>query len=54
MLDVTSYNVAEAIPYYNFQHKIKLVNQELKKNRHVEIIDDIKYIYSTAKREDKQ
>lgn len=53
MLDEISTNVAEAIPYYSFQHKIKLVAIELRKNRHVEIMDELKYIYSAEKWRDE-
>jgi len=49
MLDEISTNVAEAIPYKNFKDKIKIVNIELKKNRHVEIVDELNYIYSAEK-----
>lgn len=42
-----SANMAELIPYENFKERIRLVNIELNKNRHVEVWD--KYIYSEAK-----
>ena len=47
-----SFNVAEEIPYKNFRHKNRLVNQELEKNRHVEVWDKLKLIYSARKWED--
>ena len=40
-------NVAEAIPYKSHKEKFKIVFQELKKNRHVEVWD--KFIYSAKK-----
>lgn len=39
--------VVELIPYENFKEKIKIVSEELRKNRHVEVWD--KYIYSVSK-----
>ncbi|ARE87743.1 hypothetical protein [Clostridium formicaceticum] len=36
--------VIELIPYKTFKEKIKIVSEELKKNRYVEVWD--KYIYS--------
>jgi hypothetical protein len=53
-LDSVSINVAEAIPYKNFKERCRLVNQELKKNRHVEVLDKPKVIYSTKKWEDEK
>lgn len=47
MIDEFSFNAAEAIPYRNFKQKINIVNEELKKNRYIEIWD--KYIYSAEK-----
>jgi len=44
-----SENVAEGIPYVNFRDKINKVRQELMKNRHVEIMDELKIIYSAEK-----
>lgn len=44
-----STNVAEAIPYKNFKEKINIVKEELRKNRHVEIWDKQKVIYSERK-----
>lgn len=41
------FNVAEAIPYKNEKHKYYIINQELKKNRYIEIWD--KFIYSAEK-----
>lgn len=46
-----STNVAVAIPYRNFNEKINIVSQELRKNRHVEVMD--KYIYSAEKWRDE-
>jgi hypothetical protein len=40
---------AEAIPYKNFKEKIKIVKEELDKNRYVEILDKQKIIYSAEK-----
>ena len=45
-------NVAEVIPYKNHKEKFKIVFQELRKNRHVEVWD--KYIYSAKKWEVKK
>ena len=47
MIDDISINAAEAIPFRSFKEMIILVNQELKKNRYVEIWD--KHIYSAEK-----
>lgn len=44
-----SFNVAETIPYKNFKQKINIVKGELKQNRHVEIVDELKIIYSAEK-----
>lgn len=49
MLDDISTNVAEAIPYTTFKEKNDKVNQELKKNRRVEVWDELKVIYSAEK-----
>lgn len=49
MLDEISFNAAEGIPYKNFREKIGIVKEELKKNRHVEIMDELKIIYSAEK-----
>lgn len=49
MLYEISYNVAEGIPYSSFKDKINKVNEELKKNRHVEIVTENKIIYSAKK-----
>ena len=40
---------ADAIPYENFKEKIKIVNQEVSKDRYVEVWPDIKIIYSCEK-----
>lgn len=48
ILHEISTNVAEAIPFETFKEKIKIVKQELSKDRHVEIIDN-KIIYSEKK-----
>lgn len=37
----------EAIPYRSFKEKIRIVSEELAKNRHVEVWD--KFIYSAEK-----
>lgn len=42
-----SVNAAEAIPYKNDKHKYNIINDELKKNRYIEIWD--KFIYSAKK-----
>lgn len=47
MLDEISINIAEAIPYKNFKEMIKIVKEERKKNRYVEVWD--KFIYSAEK-----
>jgi len=44
-----STNVAEVIPYKSFWDKIRIVNEELNKDRHVEIMDELKIIYSAEK-----
>jgi hypothetical protein len=48
-----SYNVAEAIPYKNFKEMKNIVNQELKKNRYIEIWDKVKIVYSAEKWRDE-
>ena len=40
-------NVAEVIPYKNYKEKFRIVKQELRKNRYVEVWD--RYIYSAKK-----
>ncbi|MGN9164942.1 hypothetical protein ACTNDY_06595 [Tissierellaceae bacterium HCP3S3_D8] len=47
MLYEMSTNVAEVIPFKTFKEMIKIVKEELKKNRYVEIWDKI--IYSAEK-----
>lgn len=47
MLDEMSFNAAKAIPYRSFREMIRIVINELKKNRYVEIWD--KFIYSAKK-----
>ena len=47
MIEEFNFNAAEAIPFRSFKEMIILVNQELKKNRYVEIWD--KHIYSAEK-----
>lgn len=49
MLYEISFNAAEGIPYRNFKEKIYIVFQELNKNRHVEIVDELNIIYSAEK-----
>ena len=44
-------NVAEVIPYKNYEEKFAIVFQELMKNRYVEVWD--KYIYSAKKWEEE-
>lgn len=44
--------VAAAIPYKNHKDKFKLVSQELMKNRYVEVVDELKMIYSERKVKD--
>lgn len=44
-----SENVAEVIPYSNFKEKIRIVKEELSKNRHVEVWDKPRVIYSAKK-----
>lgn len=39
--------VVELIPYNSFQDRIKIVQEELKKKKHVEVWD--KYIYSVKR-----
>lgn len=41
-------NVVEVIPYDDFKQKVKLVKQEERKNRYVEVWDGV--IYSAVKR----
>lgn len=43
-----STNVAEVIPYKNFKEKIRIVIEELLKNRYVEVWDN--FVYSAEKR----
>ena len=52
MLDGISYNVADAIPYKSFKEKNSLVNQELSKDRFVEVWDELKVVYSAEKWEE--
>lgn len=42
----------EAIPYNSFKEKIRIVAQELEKNRHVEVWD--KFIYSVIKDDEEE
>ena len=42
--------VIEIIPFCSFKEKIKIIKEELKKNRYIEIWD--KYIYTETKYED--
>lgn len=49
MLYEISYTVAEGIPYTSFRDKINIVFKELMKNRHVEIMDEPRIIYSSEK-----
>lgn len=49
MLHEISNNVVEVIPYKNFKQKINIVKKELDKNRKVEIINELKIIYSAEK-----
>lgn len=49
MLYEISYAAAEAIPYRNFREKINIVKEELDKDRKVEIMDELKIIYSVEK-----
>lgn len=43
--------IIEAIPYRKFKEKIRIVKEELNKDRYVEVRD--KYIYSAGKQEGK-
>ena len=52
MLNKISINVAEAIPYRNFKEKIQIVLEEISKGRYVEIMDELKIIYSAEKWEE--
>lgn len=47
LLHEISFNAAEAIPYKDFKDKNKIIADELKKNRYIEIWD--KFIYSAEK-----
>jgi hypothetical protein len=49
-----SINIAEDIPYKNFKDRVKIVNRELNKNRYVEIVDELKIVYSANKWSVKQ
>ena len=49
MLYEISYAAVEAIPYKNFKDKINKVKEELDKDRKVEIMDELKIIYSAEK-----
>ncbi|CAK7002470.1 hypothetical protein [Tissierella sp.] len=53
MFKEISSNVAEAIPYENFKDKINIVKQEIAKGRYIEIIDELKIVYSAKKWKDK-
>ncbi|QIB26078.1 hypothetical protein [Caloranaerobacter azorensis] len=44
--------VVELIPFKTFQEKIKIVSEELNKDRHVEVWDN--YIYSVTKSKNDQ
>ena len=44
-----SYSVADAIPFKTFREQINIVNQEVKKNRYIEVWDELKVIYSAEK-----
>jgi len=48
MKKVEVVNMIEAIPYSNFKERIKIISEELNKNRYIEIWDG--YIYSEEKR----
>lgn len=48
-----NFNAAEGIPYKDFKDKINKVKEELKKDRHVEIMDELKLIYSERKWRDE-
>jgi len=45
-------NAAEAIPYRNFKQMIRIVKRELKKNRYIEIWENV--VYSEKKQEVRQ
>lgn len=47
MLIENTFNAAELIPYRNFKEKIKIVKEQQRKNRYVEIWD--KVIYTATK-----
>lgn len=49
MLDEISYNVADAIPFKSFREQIRIVNQEVMKDRYIEVWDELKVIYSAEK-----
>lgn len=49
MREIFSFNAAEAIPYTDFNDRNNKVNEELQKNRFVEIMDELKIIYSAEK-----
>lgn len=48
-----SFNAAEGIPYGSFKEKINIVKQELAKDRYIEIMDELKIIYSAEKWRDE-
>lgn len=48
MRKVDLVNVVEAIPFSNFKERVRIIGEELNKNRYIEIWDG--YIYSKEKR----
>jgi len=49
MPDEISINAADAIPFKNFKEKNDIINQEVRKNRYVEVWDELKVVYSAEK-----
>lgn len=49
MPDKISINAADAIPFKSFREQIRIVNQEVRKDRYVEVWDELKVVYSAEK-----
>lgn len=49
MPDEISINAADAIPFKNFREQIRIVNQEISKDRYVEVWDELGVVYSAEK-----
>lgn len=49
MLYEISFNAAEAIPYKSNKERFEIERAERRKNRYVEVVDELKIIYSAKK-----